>query len=325
MKILIGSGNYPKLSESYIEAEIQYLLRRGLEVAVYSPVAGSPEAPEIVRVYRDHEKALREYKPDVFHVHYLTFNRNVIEAAGKLRIPVTVRGHSFDFSVDNAKRMADLHAIKKVWLFPHFSERVQHRKVDPLPVAFDSTLYRPVTSKDRRSVYRTGAGKHGKGLQDFFEVASLCPEFKFSLSANIVLGEESYLGVLKELASKSPVEYVTNIQRGEAASRMASAGIYLDTSDPRSHPFGMPISIAEAMATGAYVLARKNESVGAYLGAAGALYESTAEAASLIRKTLEWKDSDWTEMSSKAVKQAALFSDEAVLGNEVLFWQRLCT
>lgn len=323
-RVLIGAGNYPKLSESYIEAEIQYLLRHGVDVAVYSPLAGSPEAPEIVKVYRNALQALSEFKPQILHVHYLTFDWKVMEAAGRVGIPVTIRGHSFDFSPERARKIANHSIVKKIWLFPHFAKLVAHSKVASLPVAFSSTLYRPFHAKNRRLVYRTGAGKAGKGLEDFFAIGKHCPDFKFVLTANVVVGEELYLDVLENLAIGSSVEYIRNILRPETVARMNQAGIYLDTSDPRSHAFGMPISIAEALATGCYVLARKNPVIADYLGSAGALYGSVEEAVNLIQSTKGWSEDEWEAVFKAAITQSELFTDERGLVAETDFWASLC-
>jgi glycosyltransferase involved in cell wall biosynthesis len=325
MKIMIGAVNYPKLSESYIEAEIRFLGRIGIDVAVHSTIVGSPGTPELVPVFRGPvQEAISSWRPDVFHAHYLTFSPGVLAQVAAAGIPVTVRGHSFDFGVALAREVADRPYVKRVWLFPHFARLSAHPKVHELPVAYDSTLYVPsITQKDRTLVYRTGAGKGGKGFPDFFEAARLCPGHRFSMTANRVIDAESYRMVLRGLASGTSVEYVEDIQRDEAVRRMSRAGIYLDTSDPKGHLFGMPISIAEAMATGAFVLARRAPSIESYLGGAGGVYDSPAEAAAMIRQTETWSPERWADVGWQAVAQAQQFRDEAVLPAEVDFWRGL--
>jgi len=324
LRILIGAGNYPKLSESYIEAEIRYLLRKGTQVAVWSERVGSPEAPDIVQVFRGTlTDAIAKWKPTVFHAHYLTFAGYAFDQAAKASVPCTVRGHSFDQGVDRARALAARPEVRRIWLFPHFARQVAHTKVFSLPVAFDSTLYRPAAAKDRTLVYRTAAGKPRKGLEDFFEISGLCPGFRFELTANHVNGDEAYLPFLEAQAAKHGVAFDKNILREDAVVRMNKAGIYLDTSDPKGHPFGMPISIAEAMATGCYVLARDAEGLGEYLGSAGEIYRTPQEAAALILATRGWTEGTWQTTAANAVRQAALFSDEAVLEDEIAFWEQL--
>jgi glycosyltransferase involved in cell wall biosynthesis len=324
LRIMIGAGNYPKLSESYIEAEIRYLLRKGIEVAVWSDKVGSPEAPNIVEVFRGTvTEAIAKWKPSVFHAHYLTFAGWAFDQAKLAGVPCTVRGHSFDYGPDRARILASKPEIRRVWLFPHFAAEVAHPKVFPLPVAYDSSLYKQASGKDRRLVYRTAAAKPGKGLEEFFQIKDKTPGFAFDLTANVVLGDELYLPFLEKTAQAYGVSFTRNVGREEAVRRMNRAGIYLDTSDPKGHAFGMPISIAEALATGCYVLAKGNAASEEYLGGAGRLYHTENEAAAFIKETESWDGWKWAEISEAAVKRAQAFSDETVLSAEVAFWKSL--
>lgn len=324
LRVLIGAGNYPKLSESYIEAEIRFLLRRDVHVAVWSQVVGSPEAPNIVDVFRGSvSHAVKAWKPHVFHAHYITTPGWAFDQASHNGVLSTVRGHSFDFGVARARALADNPSVRRIWLFPHFSKQVPHPKILPLPVAYDSTLYTPPPSKDRRLVYRTAAGKPGKGLEDFVSVAKLCPGFSFDLTANIVIGDEPYLPAIEKQAKEAGVHFEKNILREEAVRRMAMAGIYLDTSDPKGHAFGMPISIAEALATGSYVLARWTPSIDEYLRGAGATYRTIEEAATLVQETASWSEEKWGTIAAAAIARSKTFADESVLPEEIKFWKQL--
>lgn len=324
LRVLIGTGNYPKLSESYIEAEIQFLRRKGIAVAVWSDKVGSPGAPELVDVFRGTvTDAIAKWKPDVFHAHYLTFAGWAFDQARNAGVPCTVRGHSFDHGVDRARALAQRPEIKRIWLFPHFARQVAHPKVFALPVAYDSTLYKPGEKKIRRWVYRTAAGKPKKGLEDFFVINSLCADFQFELTANNVLGDEAYLPYLEKTAKENGVEFSKDISREVAVEKMKRAGIYLDTSDPSGHPFGMPISIAEALATGCYVLAREAPGLDEYLGNAGATYRTVSDAQGLILGTRTWTEEMWKDVTERAILQATFFADEAVLPAEIQFWESL--
>lgn len=324
MRVLIGAGNYPKLSESYIEAEIKFLLRRGIDVAVWSPKVGSPGAPDLVPVFRNHiADAVSSFQPNVFHAHYLTFDGSALEAVFSSNTPVTVRGHSFDYSQSKALSMAQKPGIKRVWLFPHFSVWAMHPKIYPLPVAYDSTLYKEASNKIRTIVYRTAAGKPGKGLEDFFAVSKLCPGFDFRLDSNHVHGDDDYLPYLEKRSLELGIRFQKDVSREESVGHMNSAGIYLDTSDSNGHPFGMPISIAEALATGCYVIAREAPGLGDYLGAAGSTYNTIEEAALLVNSTYNWDDSRWLEVKRRALQRADLFKDENVLSAETAFWNTL--
>ena len=63
----------------------------------------------------------------------------------------------------------------------------------------------------------------------------------------------------------SPVDLRVNVDAEEVSALVREAGIYLHGYAFGS-PFGMPVGICEAMATGAYVIARRCEGIDTYLG-----------------------------------------------------------
>jgi hypothetical protein len=101
------------------------------------------------------------------------------------------------------------------------------------------------------------------------------------------------------------------------------AGIYLHT-DGRAAPYGMPASIAEAMATGSYVLGRRCRASQAYIGIAGGVYDSANGAAALIRRTTTWTEERWKRANGIAVARAYRhFADIHVLRPMLEDWRRI--
>ena len=83
-------------------------------------------------------------------------------------------------------------------------------------------------------------------------------------------------GLTEELVRRTveldaPVEVLVDLDFEQAASLVGRAGTDVHTHGT-DDPVGMPTSIAEAMATGAYVLARDLPGARAFLGRAGATY-----------------------------------------------------
>ena len=174
-------------------------------------------------------------------------------------------------------------------------------------------------------VLRTGAGKIGKGLEDFFHVAELCPNFKFVLVANVIWGEESYMDFLRSKTTKSHgrVTFFEDLPNIESAMMTREAGILLDTSDANGHPFGMPISIAESMATGSYILALDRRGAKSFMGNAGIVYKGIAEAARIINSTGLWTEMDWKRAKDRSVLQSEKYMDYNVLPRVVDDWELL--
>lgn len=320
--VLYVVWGYPKISETYIKAEIGFMLRSGVKVEVWSPIVGTVGMMGQVPVHRGTvSDAIKAVKPDLIHVHYLNAYHDAFEIAAEEGIPVTVRGHSFDFSPGNCRRVADWPCVLRIYLFPHFAARMKgEQKVYPLPVAFDPREFTVDRPKIREMVLRTAAAKATKGLHDFIGTASLCPAHQFVLVANVV--HSDYMTKLRDQA-KGSVFFFEDMSNENTAGFTRMAGIYMDTNDPDLQPFGMPVSIAEALAAGCYVLVRRSRAAEEFLGGAGALYESQWEAAHQIKATLDWDDAKWAEVGCVAVERSRAFHDSVVLPRMLEDWKTL--
>jgi hypothetical protein len=326
VKVLYALANYPQLSETYIEAEIDYVRDAGVKVEVWSRFRKNASVPCQVPVHRGLLiDAISAFKPDILHVHYLMFPQRLDWDLGKTDLPMTVRGHSFDFSVSMAQAVAKIPRVKKLYLFPHLARQVEHEKVVALPVAYDPKLHRPYKLKRNDMVLRLAAGKTGKGLEDFFAVAKLCKDYDFTLGVADVMGFENYFHqlTLQNLSLPKPVKLLRDLSTESAAKLTAQAGIYLDTNDPKAHPFGMPISIAESLATGSVVLIRDSMAAREYAGDAAFYYSSPEEAAKFINSLSGWTDDMFDVQHARSVLQSQLYASDMVFPRLVHDWQHI--
>lgn len=323
MKVLYVVWGFPKISETYIKNEIRFMRKQGAEIEVWSPLVGTPGMAPAAPVHRGHfYDTLKALKPDLVHVHYLAPYHDALEVCTEEEIPVTVRGHSFDWSVANFRRVADFPCVLRVYLFPHFAAQVQSEKAVPLTVAFDPEQFKTERWKMRQMVLRTGAAKETKGLEDFIAVAPKCPAHHFTLVANVVHGQHGYMKKLRE-SCRAKCFFYEDASNEESAHLTRMAGIYLDTNNPAQQPFGMPVSIVEALGAGSYVIVRKSLVAAAMLNGAGAMYETVDEAAKLINATLEWDDAKWNAVRDAAVARSRVFHDAVVLPRVWNDWKAL--
>ena len=103
-----------------------------------------------------------------------------------------------------------------------------------------------------------------------------------------------------------------NLSNEESAALVREAGIYLHTYGD-DEPFGMPISIAESLATGAFTLVRDLPGAAEYLAGAGQLYRSVDEATQFIHQSRNWSDLDWRSLQTRAIESAnQRLADEVV-------------
>ncbi len=318
LRVLWAVWNYPQLTETYIRCELAAMRRWGVEVAVWSEITDtkSPYDSDVPVHHGSLAETIAKVSPDVVHVHWLNKGKDYRDVIARAGLPMTVRGHSYEFATKSVKKLLRDPAVRSVYLFPHFAKQISgNLKIHPMTSAFNEDWYYPSANKDRRLVLRTGAGKSTKGLESFLEIASRCPQHRFVLVLGLLPNLDDYVGRLlaENRRLGSPVEIRQNLSNEESAALMREAGIYLHTYGD-DEPFGMPVSIAEALATGAFTLARDLPGAAEYLGTVGTLYRTNDEAAHAIQRTLSWTDDDWMSQQAQAVAVSQQrFASERVL------------
>lgn len=324
-RVLYAVWDYPQLTETYVRWEIDCMRRWGVDVEVWSELQ-QPESPYDSPVPVHHgplDDVIRRVQPDLVHFHWINMAENYLDCVSRAGLTATVRGHGYEFQTAQAGRLEASPTIREVYLFPHFAKQLAGRpKVRAMDVAFNPDLYYPTTGKDTRLVVRVGSAKPTKGVMSFLEVAARCPSHRFVL----VLGRLPRLGhYVDEVKARnaelgSPVDIRVNVPTEEVAELIRRAGIYLHTYGDEE-PFGMPISIAEAMATGCYVLARNLPGAAEYVGAAGRVYGSVADAVALIGATADWYPAQWRACQRTSIEFAHRnYADVCVLEPMLRQW-----
>jgi glycosyltransferase involved in cell wall biosynthesis len=174
-----------------------------------------------------------------------------------------------------------------------------------MTACFDPELYYPGANKDDGLVVRTGVAKRTKELETFIRVARRCPEHRFVLIPARNIGESDYPDWLIELnrSLDSPAEILPNLPHRETRDLVQQAAICLHTN-ALADPFGMSVSIAEAMATGCYVIGRRCDAAESYIGDAGRVYTTEDEAVEQIRATSHWDEENWLRARVASVDRA---------------------
>lgn len=323
MRVLYVLAFYPQNSESYVEAEMEFMVERGVEISVWSPTQGYGD-PSSFQVYRGPLKdAIASVRPDVVHIHHMTTASRYVDELPKKS--VTVRAHSFDWSDGLANQMIAHPSVRCLFAFPHLARRVSGTV--PLPVAYSDKRIRRFDIKDPKLVVRLAAGLPTKNLVDFLKVGNRFKgEVSFTLAVTKGVGVERVADDLHN-ENKSLGGYVkilSNLSRGNAIGLMQAAGTYMSTYDASAHTFGMPISIAEAMATGAFVICREADGVSEYMGEAKVLYDSLDGAEELIRIATKFTDEDRWAIADVACRNAERFRASVVLPRLLEEWNAIC-
>lgn len=326
--VLYALWHYPQLTETYIRWEIECMRRWGVHVEVWSQLdtPASPFATDVPIHHGSLATAIARVRPQVVHVHWLHAALDYSREIQRAGLPITVRAHGFEVTRRNVLALERSPAVEAIYLFPHLARQFsQASKVRSMNTAFNGDLFYPGPSKDRRLVLRTGPGLPTKDLQTFFDVALRCKAHRFVLALACCNGHERLAEKVDAYNRKlgQPVQLLIDLPAEQVAPLMQQAGIYLHTHG-LAVPYGMPMSIAEAMATGAFVIGRRCRASEAYIGNAGRVYDSAAEAAEQIRRTAAWSDEQWQRAQRLAVERAYRhFADIHVLRPILEDWLRI--
>jgi glycosyltransferase involved in cell wall biosynthesis len=328
LRVLYAVWHYPQLSESYIRSEINAVRRLGVEVEVWSENDVAAGFESDVHIHRGAmSQALADFKPELVQVHWLNIAGSYVPEVQAAGLPMTVRGHGFEVTPEMITSLLEQETIKRVYLFPHFAKLVEptHSKVKAVPALFDTRLYQPQFDKDRKMVLRVGCALPTKDYATFFEVARRCPSHRFVLIICRGYRIEEYADELLRMRERmsSPVEIHLNWQHEDVAALMKKSGIYLHTFGGMQ-PYGMPISLSEAMASGCYVIARNAPGAADYVGAGGALYHTVEQATALVQATQDWDEQAWREAYRAASQQAySKHADVSVVESVVDDWHAI--
>jgi len=313
LRVLYALYHYPQASETYIEAEIGYMRRLGIEVEVWSEAyVATPYASALPVHVGSLEQAIDSARPDLLHTHWLNSALNYEPIAVARAIPMTARAHGFDTTPGSIKALLDRPAVRRVFLYEHQYTALgeKNARLTVIRNGFDTTLFAPARVKDRKLVVRTAAALVSKDLGFFLELAKRLPSHRFVLAVIACNHRETYVGELLEMRARlaSPAEIKVNLPHAESAALIAQAGIYVHTVLPPGEvdatPIGQPVSIAEAMATGCYVLVRDQPALVDYVAEAGAAYRDLETAAGLIAATARWDEAEWRRAEHRAIDRA---------------------
>lgn len=314
-RVLYTVWHYPQLGETYIETELLCMEQWGVHVEVWRSGTGASPYPTQVPFHDGTlAEAIEAVRPDIIHVHWLSFGHSQIATLAAAKIPVTLRLHGFDVTPEGLAAWLAHDWVKGVYAFPNqiANCRIADVRLKPTPSAFDTRLFLPRHDKDRRLVVRTSAGLASKDLALFLEAARLLPEYRFVLAVVTCSQREEYIIHLKTLRESlgSPAEILVDVPREAVAELVGKSGIYVHTLCPpgaeNATPVGEPISIAEAMATGCHCLIRNVPDLESYVGDAGTTYRDLDELVEKIRATGTWSEREWSDAARRAVDRAYL-------------------
>ena len=310
-RILYVLKNYPQMSETYIQTEIE-AVREHCDIKIIATKHANlkPSKHEPYRYEENFSRicdAIQEFRPDVLHSHWLHSVKLVGKLARKTGVPFTVRAHSFDSiwpedasafrrvpflsgfahpsHIRRARGFVEDDLCLGVLAFPFARARLERagfptRKLfDCFPVVNVKRFYDVGPNGD--AIMNVGACIPKKRMEDFVELALRAPALKFNLYA---LGY--HVDALRDFARtrQSPVCFVPPLELEEMPKEYKKHRWLVYTAAMNGN-VGWPMAIAEAQASGVGVcIANIRPDLRDYAGPSAFFYDSLDEALKTISR-----------------------------------------
>ncbi len=288
-RVLYLVREYPRLSETYIKAEIE-ALQSDYDIFVISLLR-----PEVT--YRRHvpyeqtgdlariAEIAGRFRPHVLHAHYLITADAAAQVAARLRLPYTLRAHSFDALTRNLPWTINEYCLG-ILTFPFTRPALEARGVPPDKIidcypVIDYARFHD-RSPNAAAVLNLGACLPKKRFEDYIALARLMPGRRFDLYP---VGHATKELVDLNAAQGSPVTICPTVQPEEMPAVYKQHGWLVYTACPKLGTVGWPVAVAEAQAAGLGVcLPNIRPDLAEYLGGAGFLYGSVGELPAILSR-----------------------------------------
>lgn len=284
MRVLAHNAMFPLLSETYILEESLALEANGAVVAF--DAAQAPVSPaDVGRAHTlDLAAAVADFDPDVLVLHWLTHALGQLPQLERLGRPFAVRAHSFDADLDEMARLRDHPLCIGVWAYPGHAAQVPG--VHPFVPLFPTheALGAPPAGSPRDLVLSVSAGLPKKDWPTLFEALRLVDDLPRSVVLARSNGLEWVPGHVEQLAAASarPPAVEVNLPRAEVFERLRRASVVLYTVEDGTR-LGYPMSLIEALRSGACVVHPDREELRAVVGPGFRGYRTAADIAEHVR------------------------------------------
>jgi hypothetical protein len=283
--------DYPSTSETYIRTEIE-AVRHAYDVHVVSMQEGSipyrnPHPYTVAKGADAALKVVRDWKPDIIHVHW--FFANLLGIACRSGKPWTLRTHSFETDWRGAPsaeakslvRQIDASACLGVLGFPYVAKDLIGAGLSPSkaiasPPVIDTQSFLN-RAPNGNGIMNCGAAVPKHAMGKFVELSK---QSKLDRPWRLYpLGHEAPLLKQRNRAMGSPCEVFEPIDPSDMPPEYKKAEFLIMLSNGRGNGIGWPVSVGEAQASGVVpVVPNIRPDMADYLGGGGFLYDKMEDA-----------------------------------------------
>jgi hypothetical protein len=294
-KILMIVQRYPQLSETYISTEVTGLFNANLLANLVA--LGAPNFPLEHHVpfslLRDENEILRVcsgVEVTALHTHYLHMGPLVSRVAQRLRLPFTLRTHSYDVLnvppaiLLNTCALLNRSSCAAVLGFPFVCQILRDHGLrydllhETWPVIDYHRFFDMGPNAD--GVLNLGAALPKKNMRGYIEFAADYPMTRFSLYP---IGYQTADIVAYNTNLGSPVDIYLPVQPPDMPQVYKYHSWLVYTSSLTLNTVGWPLAIAEAQASGLGVCFQsKRDDATTYIGGAGIVFTRFQEIADVV-------------------------------------------
>lgn len=325
-RILIVVDEYPQISQTYVKNELDELVKH-YEIEILALTPGNypfrSRHPHLVMTEKNKMgilSYLKSFAPDVVHVHYFHMANFASKIAAFLKVPYTVRNHSFDVTGISADKLKPTAALVNrdeclgILSFPYTQKLLVEAGVKPEKIhsCFPVLNYSRFndTSQNGDAVMNVGAAIPKKSMIDYIRLSALVPDRKFNLYA---MGYK-----VQELADMNrkmngSVNFIPPIEPENMLTHYKKHEWLVYTASSEINTVGWPMAIAEAQSSGVGVcMQNMRPDLVEYIGDAGFVFNTPEEAAAIIRNPFPSK---MRELGFKLAKRSDISSHIRTLTN----------
>ena len=302
MKILLLYKGYPRISHSYQSVEaIELNKNHEIMISPYDWELFTKANIHLPFTFNHPLKELKniiKFKPDIIHSHYLDTFDVCVKLSETLKIPFTIKSHSFDI-LDNdfyipkkyAKQINDNKHCLKIIVFPEFFNKlisigINETKLVAMYPTIDVNKFINLEIENGPHIMSGGAFLPKKNIKGFITLSKKIKE-RFPnkiISYYSVMENKSYYDeiMIFNKSHNNPVNFIT-VQPENMPMEYKKHQWLIYSACPEKKTVGNPLMIAEAQASGVGVIMYNlRENLSDYVTSNGYLYDNDAQVLEII-------------------------------------------
>ena len=278
LRVLGLNPQFPLLSETYILDELTALARRGAQLGFVRTNAAVAPMRIPWPQWQSLDAAVAEWDPDVAVLHWAASALHLLAGLERYELPFAVRSHSFDVDPESSRACVPIRSASACGRIrpPRRASRARSRCRCCSPPRIGCRRH----SGRAICVISASALLPKKDFPLLFDAFARMPDVDRRIVVAATQGHEELPGVLLQRCEEleDPPLVQVNLPREDVFALLSRTALFVYTLEPE-RPFGMPMSVAEAMASGCSVVLPDRPACREYAGPSARYYADAQDIA----------------------------------------------